>query len=229
MKCLVRLGVLTSLLLGASAWADEEAPACKTAEAFVPPSVPWIGQLIYKTKYKIRDGRAVSVDVSPYRGADRASNRAISKAMETFITDSYRCEGPDKAVEEYRVVNLTHDTSAVTDLLPEMLERKAAWQAEKAAAKQAGMPAPKAPAQVLCPQFGLPRMPNVSGGGMFVMQALIEVRNSTIGLVEVKLSQGSPDPAVNQLFIDEITRTIRDSYRCEGSHAIEQDFVFKIS
>jgi len=222
-----RVLLLAGMLVCMNALAQDATPGCRSVESFVAPQVPWIGQLIYKTSYKVRAGRAESVAVEAYQAADRNTNRLLIKELEKHISDQYRCTGQDRDVEEYFALNLAHDVPELAEQLREARAKNASWSAAREAAKAASAPFDlPAPASLICPHFGYPKMPNMSGEGVVKFHTVVEVRNGAIGIVDVKIMRGSPDPRVNKLFMDTIVDTIRGTYRCEGSAVFEQEFQF---
>jgi len=246
MKMFLAMGLGLALGSGMSAQAagtePELAPAaCHGTSDFTLPVIPWMGRFIYKVSTTIKDGRPDDVDVSMIRGPDRNSSRTIQRGLEEHIRKNYVCEGNESKSVFYIALNFRHD-------VPALAERRAAVRqavsdasepaphlqaaASAAAAESAGMAAGTlVPIQagMVCTAMGKPTSPRVNAVGKLLLHVIAEVVEGKVAFVDAKLKMGSIDPAINKLFIDEVTRTIKDTYVCPGNHIFAQEFQFSIS
>lgn len=245
MKKVLAMALGLTLSIGTSAQTTETEPelapaACHGTSDFTPPVIPWMGKFIYKVSTTVKDGRPDDVDVSMVRGPDRDSNRKIERELEEHIKKNYVCEGTASKSVFYVALNFGHN-------IPGLAERRAAREAASgaseptprlqaaasaAAAETAGMAAGTLvpiKAGMVCTAMGKPTLPRVNAVGKLILNVVAEVIEGKVAFVDAKLKMGSTDPAINKLFIDGVTRTIKDTYICPGNHVFEQEFQFLIS
>jgi len=84
-------------------------------------------------------------------------------------------------------------------------------------------------ASMVCTAMGKPNLPRVNAVGKLLLNVVAEIIEGKVAFVDAKLKMGSIDPAINKLFIDEVTRTIKGTYVCTGNHVFEQEFEFLLS
>jgi len=82
---------------------------------------------------------------------------------------------------------------------------------------------------MVCTAMGKPEAPRVNAVGKLSLEALVGVTDGKVTLVDIKLKLGSKDAALNQKFIDLVSRTIRETYHCPGDHVFRQEFAFTMS
>ncbi len=221
--------LLVGLLMGMNAFAQEADQTCTETKPFVAPQTLWTGKFVYKASYKVRAGRAESVDVDTFRGADRDTNSTVRKALEKHIVENYRCSGPDRRVEEYLAINLPHDVPELGERLYEARARVTAWRTAAKAAS-AALTAPN-PAVPVCTsnQSQKTTLLKISSPAEFIFHEVLEIRDGVIDVVDVKLMQGGQDRRTNQMVVDwEISR-IRENLRCEGTAIFELESTLKLN
>ena len=200
---------------------------------FVPPHVIWMGRFAYKAVISIRAGKVTDVEVSPVRGGvDSKTNEELQNAIAAHVRANYQCAG-DHTYAQAFVFALDHDVPPLmSDLLPELKAHEqalAAWQAASGA--KTPTPDPRGWLKSICPRMDapvMPLLPSNEGSGLIRLHVLFDVRGGTIGNIDARLQQGSPDFATNQLFIDSAVATIRNGYQCTGTHLLEQEFQFHV-
>ena len=199
--------------------ADKPATVCQDTGDFTPPEIPWMGSFIYKMTIKVRNGRAEDVEVKEIRGPDRASNSRVVKALQQHVKKNYVCDRDDPRYVTHVQVDFPHEVPA--------LEAKLA--AQNPASGSAKVQLDAASARALCPTMGTPQAIPVDATGKLLLHVIAEVTDGRVTLVSAKLKMGSNHANVNQMFIDLVDRTLRQTYVCPGNHVFEQEFEFNLS
>jgi len=227
--------LLAALLANAGARADA-APAPSTAACtidapFVPPHILWMGRFGYQATITINAGQVGNVEVAPVRGGvDDQTNRVLEDALVAHVKAHYHCAGDHKYAQTF-VFDLEHDIPPLmADLAPELKahrEAVLAWEHANASAPAPTTPDPRNWIADICPKTDKPTLPLAVGGhGVVRIHVLFDVRDGSIGLIDARLKQGSPDFATDQMFIDAVLAAVRNGYHCTGTHLLEQDFQF---
>jgi len=212
------------------------APECRDTGSYALPQIPWMGKFGYKVSVTVKDGRPEDVDIETVRGPDKTSNRAITESLREHVKKNYVCEGVEQKSAFYLVLNFPHVVPALAAkgaaLRAALPALHAAATASAAAAAASDIPAetlvPVSPA-IVCTAMGKPPAPPINAVGTLQLHVIVDVNDGKIGLVDAKLKQGSNDPALNNKFIELVSRTIRETYKCPGNHIFAQEFMFKIS
>jgi hypothetical protein len=224
--------------LGHAKAAEGEPPVaptlnCRDTGRFSPPTIPWIGDFIYKVSIGAKQGRPEKVDIETIRGPDTGSNHQVVSALKQHIREHYACEGEASNTELYLSVKFKHDRPKGQAEWEQVVQAERQNAAARAAsAVQANMAAgtlEPARAAMVCTKMGKPDLPRVNAVGTLELQALALVTDGRVTAVDIKLMVGSKDAALNQKFIDMVERTMRDTYVCPGNSMFEQRFLFKIS
>lgn len=231
---------------GSARAASEDAAAdCRDTSSFALPEIGWMGKFAYKVSIRSREGRPEDVKVQTVRGPDRYADRTVTEALQKHVQKNYVC-GPDaKEHVFYVVLNFTHEVAA---LAQKQAAQRAAYKAEEtsahaaaaasaAAAVAADVPAgtlvpvlvPLPSAGMICTAMGRPEAPRINAIGTITLHVIADVTDGRVTLVDAKIKQGSPEPALNRKFIDLVSSTMRDTYRCPGNHVFEQEFMFSMS
>lgn len=206
---------------------------CRDTARFSPPTIPWIGDFVYKVSIGAKQGRPEEVGIRTVRGPDTESNHLVVSALKQHILEHYVCDGEAADTEFNLTVQFKHDRpkgQADWDQVAQ-LKRQGAAPREASAAQASMAAGPLEPTRtaMVCTKMGKPELPRVNAVGTLELQALALVTDGKVTAVDIKLMMGSKDAALNQKFIDMVERTMRNTYVCPGNHIFEQRFRFKIS
>lgn len=99
-------------------------------------------------------------------------------------------------------------------------------------------PAPAAPpaapkptkvtAGMVCTKMSKPETPAVNWSGEALFRAVATVKGGRVASVEITPLKGGVDRKAQRAIIQEIQRTLQETYECPGDHVFEQEFQFKI-
>lgn len=97
------------------------------------------------------------------------------------------------------------------------------------AAAPAPAPRPaKITAGMVCTKMGRPEAPSVNWSGEALYKAVATVKAGRVTSVEITPLRGGVDRKAQRALVQEITRTLQETYECPGDHVFEQEFQFKI-
>ncbi len=89
-------------------------------------------------------------------------------------------------------------------------------------------PTGKITAGMVCTKMGRPEAPSVNWSGEALYKAVATVKSGRVTSVEITPLRGGVDRKAQRALVQEITRTLQETYECPGDHVFEQEFQFKI-